>query len=95
MSAKSDAMEAMLNLQHGDFMAAMLELLLTASEKQKAVFLATMRGADSPPAGSCPSGDPIPGHICTDCPPEHVEKVLGKDRIAEALKRYTDALRRA
>ncbi len=37
--------------------------------------------------GSCASGDPIPGHICTDCPPAHIKTVLGKKRISQALHR--------
>lgn len=42
---------------------------------------------DPAPAGSCPSGDPIPGHVCTYCPPEHIEATLGKERIEEAIQR--------
>lgn len=39
----------------------------------------------APPAGSC-WNDPIPGHVCTDCPPERIEATLGPERIEEAVR---------
>jgi len=35
----------------------------------------------------CKSGVPLSAHVCTDCPPEHIQAKLGPERIREAKER--------